>query len=85
VNVAAVRAGQLYHHLFIRPDGTQVLFIWDKHASPTLDVTLPREGAEAVEYALDGSAADYEGFDGRRLGDIQLRPGEVRIFAITPL
>jgi len=82
-----VRAGQemaLYRHLFIRPDGRQVLFLWDRVGDPVLEIRLPRTGSRATEYGLDGTAAPYPAFDGRRLNGIALVPGKVRMFEIAP-
>lgn len=74
--------GALYHHLFVRPDGDQVLFVWDMSGSPTLSLGLVRPGASAIEYALDGAPSPYLPFDGHTLRDVQLSPGGVRIFRI---
>ncbi|HXF65039.1 MAG TPA: hypothetical protein VNK95_25660 [Caldilineaceae bacterium] len=30
VEVTGGAAGELYHHLFLRPDGQQVLFVYDR-------------------------------------------------------
>jgi hypothetical protein len=77
-------AGELYHHLFVRPDGEQVLIVWDKTAGPTLDVRLDRRGRSATEYGLDGARTAYAAFDGHTLRGIRLTPGDVRIFRVTP-
>jgi hypothetical protein len=77
-------AGALHHHLFIRPDGRQVLLIWDKSGSSTLDLRMAERGAAAVEYGLDGRATAYGPFDGERLRNVRLIPGIVRIFEIRP-
>jgi hypothetical protein len=82
VEVTRGRPGQMYQHLFIRPDGDQVLVIWDKTGSPTVRITLPRPGNVVTEYALDGSGSHYRQLDGRRLGGIRLQPGQVRMFLI---
>jgi hypothetical protein len=84
VTVMEGAAGNLYHHLFVRPDGTQVLFIYDKRAAPTVSVTLQRPGRRAVAYALDGTATPYTAFDGTTLSHISLSPGEVAIFTVEP-
>lgn len=84
VSVLAGEKGALYHHFFIRPDGRQVVLLWDRSAAPLLYVTLPRPGTHAIEYALDGTGSRYMNFDGERLLDVQLAPGDVRIFEITP-
>lgn len=80
--LAAKKGGELYHHLFQRPDGTQILFVYDKSASPTVQVTLPRAGSAAYSYA--GSSTAYSAFDSTTLSDIQLTPGTVAIFRIAP-
>ncbi len=84
VTVTAGAAGDLHHHLFVRPDGKQVLFVYDKRAAPTVDVTLQRPGRRAIAYALDGTSTSYSAFDGTGLADITLSPGEVAIFVVEP-
>jgi polysaccharide biosynthesis protein PslG len=84
VAVSAGEAKELYRRLFKRPDGSQVLFIYDKSASPTVSVTLKTRGRTAVRYELDGSSAKHSGFDGHTLTDIRLTPGNVAIFRIDP-
>jgi hypothetical protein len=81
VDVTAGKMGQLYHHLFIRPDGNQVLIVWDKQGSPTLRLR-PRPGAMVTEYALDGSPSPFRPYDGKVLDKVKLTPGLVRIFEI---
>jgi polysaccharide biosynthesis protein PslG len=84
VTVTAGRAQQLYAHLFQRPDGKQVVFVYDKEASPTVRVRLQTPGARAYRYELNGSAAPYAAFDGRTLSNVRLSPGDVAIFRIDP-
>lgn len=84
VTVTEGAPGALYHHLFIRPDGNEILLVWDKRSSPTLSLRLPQRSAAAAEYALDGSRAPYPQFDGQTLRNVKLTPGEVRIFRIGP-
>ena len=85
VRVAAGRAGRLFHHLFRRPDGRQVLLVWDKTGDPTLRLTLARGGRSATEWGLDGAAVRaVPAFDGRTLDGVRLTAGEVRIFEIRP-
>lgn len=74
---------ELHHHLFIRPDGRQVLFVWDKKGSPTLRLH-PRPGATAIEYQLDGTSGTYGNYNGKALNDVSLSAGTVRIFEIRP-
>jgi hypothetical protein len=82
--VTAGSAGSLHRHLFVRPDGRQVLFLWDRSGSPTLQVALARPGSTVTEYALDGTPSRYAPFDGRTLRDVRLEPGAVRMFEVAP-
>lgn len=82
VTVTEGKAGALYHHLFIRPGGEQILFVWDKRGRPTVNLQVRQRGAAATEYALDGSSSTYPEFDGKTLRNVRLTPGEVRIFEI---
>jgi len=40
VTVTAGEARRLYHHLFVRPDGRQVLFVYDKSGNSTVRVPM---------------------------------------------
>ena len=62
----------------------QVLFVYDKRSSPTVDVTLQRQGRRAIAYSLDGTATPYAAYDGGTLTGIALTQGEVAIFAVEP-
>ena len=84
VQVRGGREEDLYRHVFIRPDGRQVLFLWDRAGDPVLEVRLPRAGSRVTEYGLDGTHRPYLSFDGRRLDGIALVPGKVRMFEIAP-
>jgi hypothetical protein len=84
VKVREGAAGDLHQQLFVRPDGVQVLFLYDKRSSPVVDVTLPYRGTRVVAYSLDGAYSLYRAFDGKTVTDIRLTPGEVAIFAIEP-
>ncbi len=84
VSVTAGRAADLHHHLFVRPDGRQVLIAWEKRGSPTLDVSLTRPGSRATEYTLDGRPVPYPRFDGRTLRRLRLIAGHPRILEILP-
>ena len=81
VEVTAGKKGELYHHLFVRPDGRQVLFVWDKKGNPTLRLRT-RQASTVTEYALNGTPMPFTSFDGRTLSDVRLAPGVVRIFEI---
>lgn len=78
------REEDLHYHLFVRPDGRQVLIVWDNAASPRLEFVLPRGGSAAYSYDLDGWATAYPYFEGGRLRRVYLEEGEVRVFVIDP-
>jgi polysaccharide biosynthesis protein PslG len=75
---------ELYWRLFRRWDGKQVLFMYDKAASPALRVRLRTPGATALQYDLNGRPANYTKFDGYTLSDVRLTAGQVAIFRIDP-
>jgi hypothetical protein len=77
-------AGELYWRLFKRPDGKQVLFVYDKKAGPTVRVTLRTRGAAAFKYELNGASTKVAAFDGNVLSAVRLTAGEVAIFRIDP-
>lgn len=83
LDIVKGKPGELYHHLFVRPDGGQVLFVWDKIEGPTLRLSA-RPGTAVIEYQLDGTSKPYDNYDGRTLNEVTLTPGTVRIFEIRP-
>jgi polysaccharide biosynthesis protein PslG len=84
VRITAGVAAALHHHLFVRPDGRQVLIVWDKLGTPALEITLTRRGTRVTEYTLDGRSVPFLQFDGRTLRRVRLARGHVRIFDIAP-
>ena len=82
VRVVGGGAGSLHHHLFVRPDGDQVLLIWDRTGAPTVEVTVTRKAARATTYGLDGGAAPTPLEGSRTLPEIALTPGTTRIFRL---
>ena len=74
----------LYYHLFKRPDGAQVLFVWDRVRNPTVTIKLKTPGSSAEHYSLSGEATPYPLLDGTTLKDIPLTSGNVEIFRINP-
>ena len=74
-------AGEPHHHVFRRPDGDRVLFVWDRLASPTVRVELPSAGG-VVEYDLEGRASAKQ--DAAMLQRVQLTAGLPRIFRVSP-
>jgi hypothetical protein len=73
-------------HLFRRPDGRQLLIAWVRPGGTpvTLDVTLPRCGARATRYALDGKGSAVPLDGGTRLGALRVEPLAPLVVAITP-
>jgi hypothetical protein len=84
LTVTSGQSGELYLHLFKRPDASQILFVYDKTSSPTVKVTLPSRGSAAYSYTYDGRSAVYPTFDGAALSQVKLTPGTVAIFRIDP-
>jgi hypothetical protein len=84
VSISEGRPGELHRHLFKRPDGSQVLFIYDKSASLTVRVTLRTRGSRAFRYDLDGSYRKHPNFDGHTIAEVRLNAGNVAIFRIDP-
>jgi hypothetical protein len=74
----------LYYHLFKRPDGAQVLFVWHRVGNPTVTIQLTTPGSSAEHYSLTGEATPYAAFDGTTLKNIQLTAENVEIFLINP-
>jgi hypothetical protein len=75
-------AGELYHHLFIRPDRHQLVFVWSRGGDSTVDLELRRPGTRVNAYELDGSSSQWEDTDGRVIRGVQLSGGGVRIFEV---
>jgi hypothetical protein len=84
VRVTGGRAGELYHHLFIRPDGRQVAFIWDRIASPTVELQLPRKASRITAYTSAGDSTPWTQIKGQMLRQVKLEQGVVRIFEAEP-
>ena len=84
VTVDEDSAKHLYYHLFKRPDGAQVLFVWHRVGNPTITIELKTPGSRTVRYSLSGEATPYVPFDGSTLRDIPLTAGTVEIFRIDP-
>jgi hypothetical protein len=80
VRVVDGTATALHYHLFRRPDGDQVLLVWDRAGTPTVDLTVSRRAAAVNEYGLDGRSSKVAIRDGRTLRGVQLRPGTTRIY-----
>ena len=83
IRVRSRRARAFHRHLFVRPDGRQVLMMWDMMDSPALDIRLPRGGSRAASYWLDGSVTPLQ-IRGGRIQRIRLRAGEPTIIVVDP-
>jgi hypothetical protein len=73
--------GARHAHLFVRPDGDRVLFVWDREAASTVRIQVPGPVGSVTEYQLDGKPtvhADGGGF----LSSVTLARGEPRIFRL---
>ncbi len=80
VRVTAGHAGKLYHHLFVRPDGRHLVFVWDQSGSPTVELKLPGPFESATSFALNGQSSRWNDAEGGVIRSVTLHPGEVRIF-----
>jgi polysaccharide biosynthesis protein PslG len=82
VRVTRGKAGSLFHHLFRRPDGRQLAFIWDRTGGPTVELTVERGFQRVTEYTLEGTARAWENIEERTLRGVRLKRGTVRIFQL---
>ena len=83
IRVRSGRARAFHRHHFVRPDGRQVLVLWDLRDSPALDIRLPRGGSRATSYWLDGTGTSIP-IRGGRMQRIRLRAGEPTIIVVDP-
>jgi hypothetical protein len=83
VKVTGATAGTLYYHLFIRPDGRRLAFVWDRTGSPTVELELRSSPGVVTLWNLDGSGTRWSDVAGRTLRNVRLEPGRVRIFEIA--
>jgi polysaccharide biosynthesis protein PslG len=83
--VVQVRSGaprKVYHHLFIRPDGRQLVFVWARGSPSTVDLRLSRSGRRVASYSVDGKRTEWRQFDGKLIQGVELTPGETRVFEV---
>jgi hypothetical protein len=76
--------GELYRHLFIRPDGRQLVFVWDRKGSPTVELGLPRSATRVTTYTPAGVGTMWSEAEGRTIRRIKLESGVARIFETEP-
>jgi hypothetical protein len=84
VRVTRGKAGDLHHHLFIRPDGRQLVFVWDKRSDETLDLDVPGGAKNVVSFEVDGQGKPWPFYERHRVPNVKLEPGRVRIFQVQP-
>jgi hypothetical protein len=84
IRVTSGSKGELFHHLFVRPDRRQIIFVWDRSGSPTLNLELTRPGSRVTALAIDGKASVWTNSDGRVIRQVPLTAGQVRIFEVEP-
>ena len=75
--------GEPYQHMFVRPDGDRVVFVWNRLGARDVTVTVQTPGRTAVEYALDGQPRTVTSFDGRAIRGVDLEPSTPRVFRIS--
>ena len=84
VRITSGRAGELYHHLFIRPDGRRIAFVWDRRSSPTVNLEFTKPLSQVTAYSIDGGSSPWAGLIEQSISGVRLEPGRVRIFLIEP-
>jgi polysaccharide biosynthesis protein PslG len=80
VRVTQGKAGELYHHLFVRPDGRQLVFVWDRMSNPTVELELPRATTRVTAYTSDGESMVWRETGQYSIRKVKLQPGVTRIF-----
>jgi hypothetical protein len=83
VRVVNGAAGALYHHLFIRPDGRRLAFVWDRAGSPMVELRLRKTPGAVTLWELDGTNRPWSEVRGRSIRNVGLERGRVRIFEIA--
>jgi hypothetical protein len=76
--------GKVYRHLFVRPDGRQLIFVWVRGSPSTVDLRLTRSGRRVASYSLDGKGTEWRQFDGQVIQGVKLTAGEPRVFEVFP-
>ncbi len=73
-----------YCHLFIRPDGDQVLLVWTRDRAQVIAFAPGDHPPLITEYALDGQARPQPLAPNTQSFDIALTPGIPRVFRLHP-
>jgi hypothetical protein len=83
VRVTGGTPGDLHHHMFLRPDGRRLAFVWDRLGNPTVELRLRTRPGAVTLWGVDGTSRPWMAVEGRVLRNIPLARGRVRIFEIT--
>jgi polysaccharide biosynthesis protein PslG len=75
-------AGELHQHLFVRPDGRRLAFVWDRRGSPTVRLRLAHPARKAIRWELDGSSSVWRVDTSGRPEAVVLAPDVVAIFEL---
>ena len=81
VEIRSGAAGELHRHMFRRPDGRRILFLWDRRGRPAVRLRLEQPVRRAVRWALNGTSAPWRVSGGRTL-DVILTPDRVEVFEL---
>jgi len=82
-SISSAPAGSgLYHHLFTRADGSQVLFMWSRRSRGVVSVS-PTAVTALNEFGIDGKPRGRIDVSGAT-AEITLQAGEVRYFEVVP-
>jgi hypothetical protein len=72
----------LERHAFHLGDGSELLVLWTRAVAAAATVRLPRHAARATEYGVDGHVTGQFAVVDDALTDLQLLPGEPRVFSL---
>jgi polysaccharide biosynthesis protein PslG len=75
-------SGDVYFHLFTRPDGDQVFVIWTRGPEQTVSVQIPGVRA-SLEFDVDSRPLGWD-IEASVLRKLALTPGVPRIFRLMP-
>jgi hypothetical protein len=72
----------LQQHLFVRPDGKRLIFVWAREGRATVDLKLDRPVSRASTFGLDGTETQWPDVAGSVIRGVRLESGEVRILLV---
>jgi hypothetical protein len=82
VTITPGTSATMFHHLFERPDGDRVLFVWTGNGTRRVSIELKESHRAVTEFTLAGAAHPVNDFDGRVLRDVDLESDVPRIFRL---